>query len=176
MEPTKPFDGEMEPETVKKYQEVWRQLLCYMYRTSDWDDQDRPPYELTVDQGNAFDTWVKELEQAIESTDEEVIEAWQRRVDRKGLELCIALLNHPLLRNEYESVVLSGLAVMGMRADDGWLGAEDYTPKYSAVIKGARMLVVYHAHIQEQEALEVLQRRMSERDARTCTESIFPRV
>lgn len=176
VKPSKPFDGVMEPETVKKYQEVWRQMLCYMYRTSDWDDEDRPPYELTMAQGNAFDAWVEKLSQPVDSPAEEEIQAWQRRVDRIGLELCIALLDHPLTRSEYKSVMISGLAVMGMRVDDGWLSAEDYTPKYSAVIKGARMLVVYHADVEEQEEMAVSRRRMSESEARTRTQGIFTRV
>jgi hypothetical protein len=32
-------------------------------------------------------------------------------------------------------VVISTLAVIGIREDGGWLGAEDYTPKYLAFIK-----------------------------------------
>jgi len=45
------------------------------------------------------------------------------------------MLDQPLQDNEYKSVIISGMAVLGMREDDGWLDAEDYTPKYSAVIK-----------------------------------------
>lgn len=116
------------------------------------------------------------LSQTVVSPTEEEIKGWQRSVNRIGLELCIALLDHPLTRSEYESVVISGLAVMGMREDDGWLGAEDYTPKYSAVIKGARMLVIYHADMEEQEELAGLQKRMSEIQARTRTNGIFSRV
>lgn len=97
-------------------------------------------------------------------------------IDRLRLQVCITLLDHPLLRSEYESVVLSGLAVMGMRADDGWLVAEDYTPKFTGFIKGARTLVVYDAQIQGEEELEVLQRGMSETQARIRTEGVFLRV
>jgi hypothetical protein len=52
------------------------------------------------------------------------------------------LLNQLLQDNEYKSVLISGLAMLGMREDDRWLDAEDYTPKYSAVIKLARLIVV----------------------------------
>jgi hypothetical protein len=44
-------------------------------------------------------------------------------------------LNHPLQDNEYQNVVISALAIMGIRDDDGWLDAEDYTLKYLAIIK-----------------------------------------
>jgi hypothetical protein len=56
--------------------------------------------------------------------------------------LCIALLNQLLQDNKYKNVVISRLAVLGIQADKGWLDAKDYTPKYSAVIKLARLMVV----------------------------------
>ena len=51
------------------------------------------------------------------------------RIQRRILWLWIAILNQPLHDNEYKSVLISGLAVLGMREDNGWLDAEDYTPK-----------------------------------------------
>jgi hypothetical protein len=44
--------------------------------------------------------------------------------------------------NEYKSTLISGLAVLGIREGEKRLDAEDYTPKYSAVIKLARLIVV----------------------------------
>jgi superfamily II DNA helicase RecQ len=161
--PKKPFDGVMEEGTAKKYKEVWRQILCYLFRTQDWPDEERPEYELTDGQGDAFD----ELVQAIEEQEE------QERIDRLCLELCTEILNHQLAHSEYESVAISGLAVMGMRADDGWLGAEDYTPKYSAFIKVARMFVIQHAHLEQQDKIEELMKRMSEKHARARVEGMF---
>jgi hypothetical protein len=55
--------------------------------------------------------------------------------------------------DEYKSVLISGLAILGMREDDGWLEAEDYTPKYSAVIKLARLMVVQEAYERRREAI-----------------------
>ena len=66
------------------------------------------------------------------------------------LELYITLLNHELGDNEYESVIISGLAVLGFRDDGGWLNAEDYTTKYSGFIKVARMLVVYQSYLERE--------------------------
>jgi hypothetical protein len=54
----KPFDSQMEPGTFQTYKGVWRQILCYLYRTQDWADEDRPAYQLTHEQGEAFDTLV----------------------------------------------------------------------------------------------------------------------
>jgi hypothetical protein len=50
-------------------------------------------------------------------------------------------------------VLISGLAILGMREDDGWLDAEDYMPKYSAVIKLARLMVVQEACERRREAI-----------------------
>ena len=55
----------------------------------------------------------------------------------------VALADHALPQGEYENALISGLAVMGMRGDGGWVSALDYTPVYSAVIKVMRMLVLY---------------------------------
>jgi hypothetical protein len=57
------------------------------------------------------------------------------RIDGLCLELCISLLNQELGDNEYESVIISRLAVIGFRDDGGWLNAKDYTTKYLGVIK-----------------------------------------
>jgi hypothetical protein len=80
-----------------------------------------------------------------------------RVIQREVLRLCISLLNHPLQDNEYKSAIISGLAILGMKDDGGWLNAEDYTPKYSAVIKLARLMVVQEAYEKKKEAMRRLQ-------------------
>jgi hypothetical protein len=85
-------------------------------------------------------------------SDEEI--EWMGRIQRQILRLWIALLNQLLQDDEYKSVLISGLAILGMREDDGWLDAEDYTPKYSAVIKLARLMVVQEAYERRREAIE----------------------
>ncbi len=68
-------------------------------------------------------------------------------------------MNQPLQDDEYKSVLISGLAILGMREDDGWLDAEDYTPKYSAVIKLARLMVVQEAYERRWEAIAQYEER-----------------
>ena len=53
-----------------------------------------------------------------------------------------------MVGSEYDSVIISGLAILGIRDDGGWVAAIDYTTNYSAVIKLARMTVVQKAHEQ----------------------------
>lgn len=56
-------------------------------------------------------------------------------------------------------MLISGLAVLGMRDDNRWLDAEDYTPKYSAVIKLARLIVVQEAYERRREAIKQYESR-----------------
>ena len=67
------------------------------------------------------------------------------------------MLDQPLQDNEYKSVIISGMAVLGMREDDGWLDAEDYTPKYSAVIKLAWLMVIQEAYEKWKERIKQLE-------------------
>ena len=85
-------------------------------------------------------------------SDEEIV--FMDRIQREVLRFCIDLLNHPLKDDEYKSAIISGLAVLGIQDDEGWLDAEDYTPKYSAVIKLARLMVVQEAYEQRQNAIK----------------------
>lgn len=66
-------------------------------------------------------------------------------IDDHCLKFCMALLKHPLGKNEYASALISGLAVLGVRASGGWLSAEDYTSTLSSIIKLARLMVLQYA-------------------------------
>ena len=59
------------------------------------------------------------------------------------MKLCVTLLNHKLGNDEYKSVIISGMVVLGFCDDRGWLNAKDYTTKYLGVIKIAYILVLY---------------------------------
>ena len=164
-----PFDSQMDITTVKAYTEVGKQLLCYIFWSKDIEPDKWLAYELTERQQMCIkDMWtsIKELVQwkeeqvgDSESRDKEEEEELDKeikqigRIQQKILRLWIALLNQPLQDDEYKSVVISGLVVLGIREDDRWLDAEDYMPKYSAVIKLAWLMVVQEAYERRQEAI-----------------------
>jgi len=50
---------------------------------------------------------------------------------------------------------------MGIRDNDGWLDAEDYTLKYSAIVKLAQLIVVQEGYERRQEAIRQLQEQGS---------------
>lgn len=155
--PSMPFDSWMDITTVKAYTEVWKKLLRYVFRAEDDDEDKRPPYSLTQRQQahlgelqrkiQEFQRWQEQqpAREGEEAESEEEVE-WMRQVQRMVLQFCIALLNQTLQDHEYKSAIISGLAVLGMQDGEGWLDAEDYTPKYSAVIKLARLMVVQEAY------------------------------
>ena len=85
----------------------------------------------------------------------------------------MTLLNHELGDDEYESVIISGLAIIGFHNDRGWLNAKDYTTKYSRVIKIARMLVVYQLYIEQEDGYKMNWKFVDDVQARARMEPMF---
>ena len=85
----------------------------------------------------------------------------------------VALFDHPLKHTHYENAIISGLAVMGLREDGGWVSAENYTPIYSAVIKIVRMLVVYQAVVEQKDEIQELAKSIDEDDAAEAATGLF---
>ncbi|KAI1676246.1 Superfamily II DNA helicase [Pyrenophora tritici-repentis] len=172
----KPFNASQTEPTIKKYRSVWLQVIAYIWRTyelpivqpgsSDGVQGRRPAYRLTSEQKECLEE-LKDLtgynaeEEAAsaarsmelggsygdsdsedEPLDAEDAEALQDQV----LALMLALLDHKLASSEYESGLISGMAVLGVSADRGWLDPLMYTPKQSAIVSISRMLVLYQAH------------------------------
>ena len=87
------------------------------------------------------------------------------------------MLDYSLVYTEYDSVIISTIAVMGMKEDGGWIDVEDYTLKYSTFIKIAYILVIRLAYMQREDAVaDVIRkskRRVDEKTARRKVEAIF---
>lgn len=100
------------------------------------------------------------------------------RIDGACLEFLMAMANHQLGDYHYDSVLLSALAVMGVRGDGGWESPLNYTPIYSAVVKVYRMAVLYRAYIKrQQEIREICDKQgVSLREAKAMGRTIFARV
>jgi hypothetical protein len=76
-----------------------------------------------------------------------------RDLDRACLLLCLALLDHTIQGDHFESVVLSFLAVLGIdESPDGvFRGPLSYSPDLSKFIKMAQMLVVQRSVVAAEE-------------------------
>ncbi|KAF6815375.1 hypothetical protein CMUS01_12464 [Colletotrichum musicola] len=123
------------------------------------------------------DIWAryKELWDKFEQAAED-LRILQAEREHAGLDMLIGMLDHQLKRGHYENALISALAVMGIREDGGWVQITDYTNKYSAVIKVARMLVVYQAVVEQREEMAVLEREMGKDEAEDKTTSLFQHV
>lgn len=149
----KPFPAEMEDNTDRKYKHIGQQQLCYVVRSeTQWAQEDRPRYKLTAGQQTAFRMLIAAAE-SLEGIDPEaeITDNMKRQMDQLDsycLDFWIQLLDHRLVGNEYDSVIISGLAVLGIAEDGSWIEACNYTPIYSAVIKLARLMVIQKAHEQ----------------------------
>lgn len=170
IKPSRPFDNRMEDDSWARYKDAWRKLLCVLHRTQVDEPEFMPPYRLTKRQCSAYDAFADAAEERPQAADPE---ASDERMDRLALEMVMSWLDHQFKESHYDNTMISGLAVMGMRDDGGWVPAIDYTPVYSAVIKVARMLVVSHSYLERQDEVAKLMETMDEEEARETATSIF---
>jgi hypothetical protein len=77
------------------------------------------------------------------SDDERLDEPLEEELQSRVLAFMLALLDHVSSDDEYASALISGIAVLGISTDSGWLSPLVYTPKQSAVASTSRMLVLY---------------------------------
>lgn len=162
VKPRKPFDSRLEDDTWARYKEVFRKLLCFLQRVEEWEDKDQPAYELTGRQGDLLDAF-----------EEAAAGQGGDKADRLGLDMMVAFFDQEFKHTHYENAIISGLAVMGLRDDGGWVDANDYTPIYSAVIKVVRMLVVYQSVVEQQDEIRELERTMDADRAREAATGLF---
>jgi hypothetical protein len=155
----KPFHVNLVTHTIEQYQRVWRQLLVYVLRTA---DSELWLYELTPTQecGILQVLWTADqlCNCAPADLEEEEIETIQQELDKYCLELCMRLLDHRLDHDEYESTIISYLAVAALEFIPGnsissyrFKDSSQYTPILSGFIKVAQMLVVQYCFEKEEE-------------------------
>ncbi|OBT40058.1 hypothetical protein VE00_09314 [Pseudogymnoascus sp. WSF 3629] len=183
-----PFDSWIDITTIERYVEVWKQLLLVVFRAEDDEPEFRPPYVMTEaqqsamqtvrDKIGAFQEWKEEQAKSAEGEDRDEDEGFDDGEDDEGAEEGVEWAGEEVdegfedeMSEETKwygrssgiaSAIISGLAVMMMKGDKGWHDAEDFTTKYSAVIKLARLMVVHEAYEQRQEQIRAYQSEMTE--------------
>ena len=149
----KPFYSGQRADTMRKYSTVWVKLLRYIWRTSKWEE--KPSYKLTVYQEEQLAV-VKDLA----SRNPSGMGKKRRRALQCELEEALALfwaamLDHKLVDQEFQSGLISGLAVQGLDTEDcGWQDALNYTPKLAAIVTVSKALVVYIAWKNKQDDIQ----------------------
>jgi hypothetical protein len=176
----KPFNAQQTKNTMIKYSNVWIEIIAYIWRTHEMpvvtphnDDEDeregrRPPYHISGKQYSCMErirmivgrdeeeNWFDELDSEDSDDDERLDEQQQEVLEGHVLQFMLSLLDHVLGDNEYTSALISGMAVLGISAESGWLNPLLYTPKQSAVISISRMLVLYRSTQLRQEQVDKL--------------------
>lgn len=155
----KPFHVNMDRGTIERYQRVWSQLLVYILRTVDSEVR---LYQVNENQQNCIRGVMLAANRfqlyEPEELEEEDMETMKQEVDRHCLQLCVALLDQQLDHDEYESAIISYLAVAALEylpGDEGgkykFKDSAYYTPVLSGVIKIAQMLTIQYCLVQEEE-------------------------
>src|SRR5438045_878406 len=147
----RPLAYKLHKNTYAKYKSTWKQLLCFVYRLVYQQQQPALHCLLTPVQLAALDqvaqaahTYVREQQQQQQQQQE--MPAFQLALDHACLQFCIALLDHHLMGDLYDSIIVGFLAVLGIdKAREGFQEAIPYTPHLSAVVKIAQLLVLQRA-------------------------------
>lgn len=179
------FKSRMEKQTLILYTQTLQHIVAYIIRTiEDWDSDDRPPYTLTTQQEEAYD----QLTFHLSDISGLPVKQLDKKTDELTLAFLIALLDHQLKDDSYESALLSGLAVLGIQSSSyrdkqpaeelNWLRPSEYTQYYAAVIKVARMLVIRQAYLENKRQIQELQANstLSRREAEASAPGIFSLV
>ena len=190
----KPFYGKQKVQTLQKYTDRWVKILRYLWRTSEKAKEARPDYRLTQGQTNALAhlkavaASVVEEEGGSDPDRDPSASERQRRQRQKrrqqhrfvdaSMSFWIAMFDHELKDREYESGVLSGLAVLGLdTVHGGWMPAINYTPILAAVITTLRAIVVRRAWRTRVEAIRAsIRRGIPEEAARDQAPSVLDGV
>lgn len=147
----RPFYGKQKVQTVRRYADKFVKVLRYIWRTEHMED--RPEYRLTRSQQARLQDYRREAAKTNGQKDESI---------RVALVFWIVVFDHKLGDREFDSAILSGLAVLGADSDNGgWMPAINYTPALAAIIRTMRAMVIRRAwcqwrqHISEQSAAGV---------------------
>jgi superfamily II DNA helicase RecQ len=162
----KPLYADQMKKTIKKYSGHWVKVLCYIWRT--YQRSHRPTYVLTSRQSRGINLMKQVIQDCRDPGSDKDGESQPRpdartrkqQIEEACLEFWLSLLDHPLKDREYDSALVSGLAVLGVETEGGeWKSALNFTPILSAFVTVARMLVVYQASQQRKEKVQYLRQQ-----------------
>jgi hypothetical protein len=135
---SRPLIYKLKESTYKQYKQLWKRALAFICRTCDPKQDIQFQHALTSCQTALFDSLLGIAAGKVAkplSTPEQL--------DRICLDFCLSLLEHPIRGNIFESPLVGFLAVLGIDENNNTLyEALNYTPKLSAFIKIAQLLVL----------------------------------
>ncbi|KAF9890048.1 hypothetical protein FE257_006728 [Aspergillus nanangensis] len=118
----RPILYHLQPATAKRYRQIWKRRLCFIYRTTQPGQTIQLAHRLTGLQADLLIQLKQSSQQVYEQTvidpsgppnslDPHPLE----KLHRTCLLFCIALLDHVLRRDVFESVVIGFFAILGSR-------------------------------------------------------------
>ena len=151
----KPLYTNYQTSTLRKYCTVIAKLLRYIWRSQSWEK--KPGYRLTPAQSKALQD-LQQLSQLPSGRQGRRQRQERAQKIQEGIvRWYLSMVGHVLRGNEWESGLLSGLAVLGLDTELGiWCEPQNYTPHLLAVVTTTRVCVIYLAwlsNIQEMEQL-----------------------
>ncbi|THC87114.1 hypothetical protein EYZ11_013440 [Aspergillus tanneri] len=139
----RPIQIYLTPATYRRYIRIWQRLICFAYRTSRPDQTIMLRHQPTTTQLAAMDRMHECGAQLQRDRDSA---KGQAELDSACLALSIALLNHPLKGDLFESTVIGFLAALGVDpVKRTFHEPYGYTSYLSGLVKMAQMLVVERA-------------------------------
>ncbi|OOO04500.1 hypothetical protein AFCA_000004 [Aspergillus flavus] len=148
----RPIQIHLRPSTYRQYRQVWQRLICFAYRSSRPDQPIVLRHQLTTAQLAALDQMeeygTRLLDQPADSRSEAryLTQTLEDQLDEACLALSIALLDHSLKGDLFESTVVGFLAILGINTDcSNFRDPNYYTTYLSALVKIAQMLVAERA-------------------------------
>jgi hypothetical protein len=146
---SRPLVYKLQEATYKQYKQSWKRALAFFCRTSD------PRQEIAFEHSlNTRQTALLDHVLALATKQAAEASSASEPLDHMCLDFCLSLLEQPLRGNIFESPLVGFLAVMGIDENNDTLHeAPRYTPKLSAFIKIAQLLVLQKSVILAQEGL-----------------------
>ncbi|KAL1993927.1 hypothetical protein VTN49DRAFT_2596 [Thermomyces lanuginosus] len=164
--PRHPLLADMDEDRIQQHIRPWQQILTFIARTQiawRWRAR-RPKYGMTPRQKQK---WKRLWQLAMQGSvghgshvgiDDNGLEGWlMSSIEKACLEFCVELLNQPCGANDFNSVLMCALAVLG-RKELGWHDSKDYADVLSRVVKVARFMVVQHALWLDPNAREIIRK------------------
>ena len=110
-----------------------------------------------------------------EETSREDQQKRQEKMEQHCLRFWMTMFDHELRSSEYDSGIISGLAVLGLDTQNGgWMPVENFTPLLSALVTVARAMVVYTAYRHRLDAIQKwMERGFDQRGAEEQAPSQF---
>ena len=175
---SKLFEGQIEDNIQAGYKEVYCKLLCFIHQIQDQDNNNQLLYKFIEKQGDLFNVFADIANKQVQDKDigriskaEQQVQEGQ--VDQLCLDVIVVFFDYQYQDMLYKSALISGLAVLGICKDSGQVRLGEYMPKYLAIIKIARMLVVYQSIVEQEDKVRALQIRMSQEAVEEAVAGLF---